>query len=102
MTVSSKHLVGILIYVTYESWKKLHVYHTPVNPEAIFEKSNILHWNEKKVNSEIKWKLITYSVYSNFKLLLVPPIRFIAPDADFDYVSCKEIQNVHALDNFWH
>lgn len=49
-----------------------------------------------------KCKLITYSVYSNFKLLLVhvPPIRFIAPDADFDYVSCKEIQNVHALDNF--
>ena len=51
-----------------------------------------------------KCKLITYSVYSNFKLLLVhvhvPPIRFIAPDADFDYVSCKEIQNVHALNNF--
>ena len=54
MTVSSKHLVGILIYVTYERWKKLHVYHTPVNPEAIFEKSNILHWNEKKVNSEMQ------------------------------------------------
>lgn len=47
-----------------------------------------------------KCKLITYSVYSNSKLLLVPPIRFIAPDADFDYVSCKEIQNVHALENF--